>query len=188
YVGTKGVNLNGVSTILNYSPALDALVKRNVPGWASIAQWTKGYNSKFNALEAKATKRLSAGLEFIAAFTWGHALAESSNEDVNENNDVDTNQFGNFYHRAWSNADFDVRKRFTLSGIYQLPIGRGRSLGNNWSAVTDSLLGGWSLNYIFTLQDGRPWSVRTASNTIPDRICDGNLPSSQRTSDRWYNP
>lgn len=187
YVGSRGVNLNGIQTLANYSQDLFDKVRANVPALGAIALWTKGYNSKYHALEMKANKRLGAGLEFLAAFTWGHALAESSNEDSNENNEVDTNEFGNFYRRQWSNADFDVRKRFTLSGIYQLPIGRGQAFGRNWNAVVDSLLGGWRLNYIVTLQDGRPWSVRTASNTIPDRTCDGNLPASQRTSDRWFD-
>jgi hypothetical protein len=188
YVGSKGTNLNGVSSFPAYRPALDALAKKNVPGWGTLGLWTKGYNSKFNALEVKATKRLSRGLEFLAAFTWGHALAESSNEDINENTDVDLAESGILTPtRKWSNGDFDVRKRFTFSGSYQLPIGRGRSLGREWNALTDSLLGGWRMNYILRLQDGRPWGVRTASNTIPDRICDGNLPTSERTADRWFD-
>lgn len=188
YVGTRGVNLNGVSSFGAYYPKVEAMRKKNVPSWSGLGLWTKGYNTKYHALEAKATKRLGHGLEFIAAFTWGHALAESSNEDINENLDVDTNLNGIYAARKWSNGDFDVRKRFTLAGSYQLPIGRGRWLGRDWNAVADSLLGGWRMNYILKLQDGRPWGVRTASNTIPDRICDGNLPADERTADRWYNP
>jgi hypothetical protein len=187
YVGSRGVNLNGIATFTALYPALYAKVKQDVPALGAIGLWTKGFNSKFHALELKANKRLSGGLEFLAAFTWGHTLAESSNEDSNENNYVDPTQFGQLFRRAWSNADFDVSKRFTLSGSYQLPIGRGKSLGRNWSAVADSILGGWRLSYIVTLQDGFPFSVRTASNTIPDRICDGNLPASQRTTARWFD-
>lgn len=187
YVGSRGVNLNGINTLATYSPELFAKVKQNIPALGSIALWEKGYNSKYNALEVKASRRFSAGLEFLAAFTWGHALAESSNEDVNENTEIDLNEFGNFFQRRWSNADFDVRKRFTLSGIYELPFGRKRAIGKNWGALADSIFGGWRLNYILTLQDGRPWSVRTASNTIPDRVCDGNLPASRRTADQWYD-
>jgi hypothetical protein len=188
YVGSRGVNLNGIATLANYSQELFDKLKKNIPALGAVALWTKGFNSSYHAMELKANRRLSKGLEFLAAFTWGHALAESSNEDTNENTDVDTNEFGNIVQRKWSNADFDVRKRFTFSGTYHLPIGRGRSIGRNWSGIADSVLGGWRLTTIVTLQDGRPWSVRTASNGIPDRICDGNLSASQRTTDRWYDP
>jgi hypothetical protein len=188
YVGTRGVNLNGVTTLSSYAPSVDALVKKNVPGWPSIGLRTKGFNSKYNSFQAKATKRLSSGLSFIGAFTWAHALAEASNDDVNENSIVDFDLLGIFTKRTWSNADFDIRKRLTVSGIYELPVGRGQRFGQNWNFLSNSILGGWSLNYILTLQDGRPYSVRTAALNIPDRICNGNLPSGERTPERWYNP
>jgi hypothetical protein len=187
YVGSRGVNLNGVTSLSAFNPALDALVKKNVPGWPTIGLRTKGFNSKYNSLQAKAVKRLTAGLEFLASFTWAHAMAEASNDDVNENNDVDIDEIGVLSRRTWSNADFDVRKRFTFSGTYQLPIGRGLYFGKNWSSLTNALLGGWRLNYILTLQDGRPYSVRNPSGNVPDRICDGNLPSDQRTITRWFD-
>lgn len=188
YVGSRGVNLNGVEALRNYSPALDTLVKKNVPGWPGIGLRTKGFNSKYHALELKAVRRLSSGFDFLASFTWSHAIAEASNDDVNENNFADINQWGDLFLRNWSNADFDVRKRFTVSSNYDLPFGNGRSFGTNWNSFTNAVLGGWRLALIIALQDGRPWSVRTASNNIPDRVCDGNLPSKERTVSRWFNP
>jgi hypothetical protein len=74
-----------------------------------------------------------------------------------------------------------------LSGTYELPFRRGRTFGTNWHPVTNSLLGGWRLNMILTLQDGFPFSVRDTGVRVPDRICDGNLPSSQRTPERWFD-
>jgi hypothetical protein len=115
-------------------------------------------------------------------------MAESSNDDAIENilSDADA-VTGNFTRRRYSNADFDVRKRFVLSGTYDLPIGKGKSFGRGWGTLADSLIGGWSLNYIFQLQDGYPYTVYNSSLRFPDRICDGNLPKSQRTPERWLD-
>ncbi|PYY04988.1 MAG: hypothetical protein DMG69_28205 [Acidobacteria bacterium] len=38
-----------------------------------------------------------------------------------------------------------------------------------------------------TFQSGFPFSVRDATGGVPDRICDGNLPSSRRTVAVWYD-
>lgn len=186
YVGSKGTNLNGASSVFQYSPELSAKVEQKLPGW-SLGLRTKGFNSKYHAMQLKATKRLSDGLHFLASFTWGHALAESSNDETNENFLNDRTALDNIILRRYSNADFDVRKRFSLSGGYDLPFGRNKAIGSNWNGFLDSLLGGWQLNFILTLQDGYPFTVYNSSLRFPDRICDGNLPASQRTADRWYD-
>jgi len=38
-----------------------------------------------------------------------------------------------------------------------------------------------------TFQSGFPFSVRDASGADPDRLCNGNLPSSKRTVAVWYD-
>jgi hypothetical protein len=187
YVGSKGTNLNGYGSLSDFSEELSLKQQARVPGW-SIALYRKGFNSNYHSLQAKARKDLSSGLSFLAAYTWGHALAEASNESINENSVNDVTPEGRRQTtRRYSNADFDVRHRFTLSGIYQLPIGRGRSLGSGWSSLVNGIVGNWDLNYILTMQSGFPYSVRTSSLQVPDRICDGNLPSDQRTPDRWFD-
>lgn len=187
YVGSKGTNLNGSTSLEYYSQDLRGKIQSFIPGFSPGIR-IKGFNSKYNSFQSKLTKRFSQGLSFLASFTWGHAMAESSNDDTNEN--ILTNAdpaIGNFTRRRYSNADFDVRRRFSLSGVYELPFGKGKTFGSGWSTLTDFLIGGWSLNYIFTLQDGYPFTVFTTSLRFPDRICDGKLPRSERSPDRWID-
>lgn len=187
YVGTKGTNLNGSTSTDSYGGNLQAKIRTHIPGFSPGIR-IKGFNSKYNSFQAKLSKRLSNGLSLLASFTWSHAMAESSNDEVVENILVDAEEaIGNFTERRYANADFDVRKRFVLSGIYELPLGRGRAFGTSWSGVANAVLGGWSLNYIMQLQDGYPFSVYTSNNRFPDRICDGKLPKSERSSDRWID-
>ncbi len=48
--------------------------------------------------------------------------------------------------------------------IYDLPFGRGRKFGGNWSRLFDLLIGQWQLNGITTFQSGTPISI-SANNT-----------------------
>lgn len=186
YVGSKGTNLNGTGGMYDISNTLNSEVLRKVPGW-SVTMLLKGYNSNYHSLQAKLRKDLSQGLTFLGAYTWGHAMAEASNDSYNENSIRDTDLLGQKTVRRWSNTDYDVRHRFTVSGNYQLPIGRDKMWGSGFNSVANAFLGGWDVSFIYAFQSGFPYNVRTASLAVPDRICDGNLPSSQRTTERWFD-
>ena len=91
-------------------------------------------------------------------------------------------------------ADFNFPQRFTLSEVYEVPVGHGRKYLSNGNRYMDMLAGGWAVTSIVTAQDGPPGSLSmatTTSNTgtfqYPNRICNGNLPSGQRTLQHWFN-
>jgi hypothetical protein len=52
-------------------------------------------------------------------------------------------------------ANFDIRHVVHLSGGYELPFGKGKSYLNH-GGFTNQVLGGWSANWILTLQGGQP--------------------------------
>jgi hypothetical protein len=192
YVGSKGTNLNGNSTLRSYDRELDARVRANNPTWTQVINLRlKGFNSSYHSMQTKLTKRFSKGLSFIGAYTWSHALAESSSDYVaggGDNLEEFDPETGAYKHeRINSNADFDIRHRLTFSGTYDLPFGNGRQFGSNWNSVVDAIFGSWRMNMIATLQSGQPFTVRGANNRTPNRICDGNLPSNQRTVKMWFD-
>ena len=55
------------------------------------------------------------------------------------------------------------RNRMLLTGIYQLPIGRGRTFMNG-GGVIDAFLGGWDLTTVTLLETG-PWLTPTISGS-----------------------
>ena len=187
WVGARGVNLNGPSTVFNYDPTLVGKISKANPQFGDFGVRVKGFNSYYNALQASLRKEMSNGLYFLASYTWGHAQADSSNDDTNENLFTDRNIAGNIIRRRKSNADFDVRQRFSFSGIWTLPMGRGKTYGSNWNGVADGFLGGWQFNTIIAFQGGYPFTVYNSSLYFPDRVCDGNLHGAQRTPDHWFD-
>jgi hypothetical protein len=60
----------------------------------------------------------------------------------------------------------DVPNILHASGIWQLPIGKGRAVGKNVSGLADTLVGGWSTQWIVTSQDGFPFTVGCPIGTM----------------------
>jgi hypothetical protein len=91
-----------------------------------------------------------------------------------------------------------VRHRYVLSWSYELPFGPGRKFLSDMQGVGRLLLDGWQINGIETLMTGSYFSPSMVSsqNSLgagvggqrPDRVANGNLPSSQRTLLRWFDP
>jgi hypothetical protein len=77
--------------------------------------------------------------------------------------------------------------------LYELPFGKGKPFLAN-SRFGNAVAGGWLLTAIFSAQSGL-WftpvesvdSSNTGTTEHPNRIGSGNLPSSQRTIDHWFN-
>ncbi|MSV29924.1 MAG: hypothetical protein EXQ52_14440 [Bryobacterales bacterium] len=81
----------------------------------------------------------------------------------------------------------DRPHRFVASGIWEIPVGRGRSLESNLPKAVEFLVGGWQLNGVLQKQSGPPlgfgdaWTLFTGDST---KIA---LPKDQRNPDRWFN-
>jgi len=190
YVGSHGTNLSGLLSDGIATVAPDVCDKSKVInpptgfcGWL----WEKGFNSTYNSLQASAHREFSNGASFLAAYTWSHSMAQASQDDDYTDVIMNQNIEGRSFDRRWANSDFDVRHRFSLASHYPLPFGRGQQFGSNWHPVIDGILGGWQLDGIVQLQSGFPFTVRSANGTLPDRVCNGNLPSGQRTRDKWFD-
>jgi hypothetical protein len=75
-----------------------------------------------------------------------------------------------------------------------LPFGRGKRFANQ-GGVSNAILGNWQVSGVTFFQSGFPFSVVTGRDIAgtgtlverPDRICDGNLPTGQRSVDRWFD-
>jgi len=45
----------------------------------------------------------------------------------------------------------------TISGVYQLPVGRGRTFLPRANRIVDGAIGGWELSSLFIRESGQPW-------------------------------
>jgi carboxypeptidase family protein/TonB-dependent receptor-like protein len=96
-------------------------------------------NSNYNALWVTANKRLGKGLQFNASYTFSKSIDYNSQSSQGVTVQDSYNLRGD---RGLS--DFDVRHRFVISGLYELPF-----KGNQFKE-------GWQLSFIEQSQGGNP--------------------------------
>jgi hypothetical protein len=133
-----------------------------------------GY-SWYHALQTRLEKRFSAGYTFQVSYTWSKTM-----EAVEFLNNVDPRPYESI-------SPLDRTHRLVASGIWEVPVGRGRQFGGALPGVVDFFVGGWQLNGIVQKQSGAPLGfgdVFTLFTGAPDNIV---LPRSQRSVDRWFN-
>jgi hypothetical protein len=143
-------------------------------------------SSIYHALLLSFEKRLSSGFALLGSYTFGKLISDSaivpSNFGAVEVGSDNGYQNGKFDRRAERSVDpTDVANRLVLSGIYELPFGKGKRWSPS-SGFANALIGGWQLNLIGTLQGGLPLVVRGANNFLANR------PSSTGVSAKLDNP
>jgi len=111
--------------------------------------FSSGSSSTYHALQVTAKKRLTAGMQFEASYTWSKSIdnGESGFEDSNR---IRLNR---------SITDLDVPHRFILNFVYELPFGRNRHFGKAMPRLLDTFAGGWMLDGIINYQSGGAFGV-----------------------------
>ena len=110
--------------------------------------------SSYNGVSANLRKRFSSDFEFLASYTWSHAIDDST--DVVSNSDAPQNNFNPRADRATSS--FDQRHRLVLSGVYNTGHMKG-------SGFLPGVFSGFTIAPIIELSSGRPFNILTGTDT-----------------------
>ncbi len=123
-------------------------------------------SSNYNSLQAKLQRRYANGLNFLASYTYSHALDDAPTPlgSTGDGGYRGTNIVPE--NLDYASSPFDVRQRFTFNGNYELPIGHGRKYANS-NGFADYLIGGWSTSLTFAAQTGEPFTVYSSNISNP---------------------
>lgn len=119
-----------------------------------IPLFYQGAESSYDSLQLTVSRRFNHGFGFEASY-----VASESRD------------WGQSYQNAYDLASADslsgvhVPYRAIVSGLYQLPIGRGRAIGGQMSPALDAIVGGWQINGIWTLQAGSTLGIGVSNNS-----------------------
>jgi len=145
-------------------------------------------NGHFESLSARLNKRYAYGLSFLASFSYGKSI----DDFASNGGDAASNQYN--FHTGYGLSPFDVRYRFVISPVWELPFGKGKNF------VTDGLaakiVGGWQLSALFQAQTGTPLTPTLSgnySNTAdavarPNVVAGCNPNNAPHTPSEWFNP
>jgi hypothetical protein len=133
--------------------------------WAQLFSTFNAGKANYRAFELDATHRMQHGLYFDANYTLAESKADNQGDapngfagEVNYGGPI-ADRFN--IKQDLGNQEGTRRNRVLLTGVYQLPVGRGRSFMNG-GGVKDLILGGWDLTTITLLETG-PWLTPSIS-------------------------
>ena len=117
--------------------------------------------------------RMTRNLSLQASFTWAKSMQATEKVNV-------TDAFP-----AHTISTLDRPLHVVVSGLYELPLGKGKRLLPNAHGIVNHTLGGWSLQAIFQGQSGPP--IGFANIIFNGTLADLVLPVGDRTVERWFN-
>lgn len=144
---------------------------RPYPQFTGISSSSASGFSWYHSLQIRVERRMARGFTIQGAYTWSKFM-----EAVEKLNPTDLSPT----HVV---SPQDRPQRVILSGIYELPFGRGK----NWlrHGIGAAALGGWSAQAVYLGQAGAP--INWGDIIFNGDIHQITLPKDQRTVERWFN-
>jgi hypothetical protein len=199
YVGNHGVDISSAQNInlpLTYGGGNNSLPENIAFGHTgSTFQYFQGRSSNYQSLQLSLNKRLSNGLAFTSALTWGKAMGYIANTGNAGSPDDGGVIFWINSRRNYAPLDFDRTVNFAQTFTYQLPFGRGHSMFS--SRLGDAVLGGWQLSGILQFVTGLPFTVQTNGSNLntPGTAQTGQLTGTYKVThqvgggnNHWFDP
>ena len=111
---------------------------RPYPHFGSISTTTNQGYSWYHSMQMQFERRFSKGFTIQGSYTFSKFM-----EAVSYLNAADPMPLESI-------SDFDVPHRFVASGIWEIPVGRGRAFGSEMPKALSAVLGGWQFSAIYT--------------------------------------
>lgn len=150
-------------------------------GWSqNFRYYGSDAGTNYHGMQLKAEKRFSKGFSMLSHYTWSRSF----------------NYTGTYYNQdatqAYGPNDQTRSHVFLFSGIYEVPIGKGKQFLNSAPKVVDAIIGGWQANAIWQRQSGLPFTPsyrdcnadRDTGWCRPDLVGDWHLDNPTRET--WF--
>jgi len=167
YLGSQGHRLIRMFAFNEAIPGETGSVVDRTPfqEFGRIQEIGNAGDSNYHSFSVKATRRMAAGLTYLAGYTFSRSIDDGSGiRTLGSDPLFPQNSYCISCERGLS--IFDTRHRFVTSVLYDLPFGKGRQFLNH--GIPSTLLGGWEISSIFTISTGFPLTITTGidrSNT-----------------------
>ena len=157
--------LNGNPAFLNST--CDRVLNQIKPylGYFAIDTMRSIFNSNYNSLQAKITKRFYGKTYIDANYTWSHDLtnAQADYSGVIQNIYNINGDYGR--------AAVDRTQVLNVDGVFEEPFFR------NQKGLEGHMLGGWELSAIYSANSGLPLTVSASGGSAINYNLPGGVPS-----------
>lgn len=150
-------------------------------GWSqNFRYYGSDASTNYHGGQFKIEKRFSKGLSLMSHYTW----SRSFNFDGTYYNIDATQAYG---------PNPQTRSHvFLFTGIYEIPVGKGKRFLGSAPKAVDAVLGGWQINTVWQAQSGLPFTPtyrdcnadRDTGWCRPDLVGDWHVDNQSR--DQWF--
>lgn len=184
YVGAQGRDLSR-EAVLSLAAAPSTTAPWS-PNFSTLTIFSNGSYSDYHAMQVQFRRRLSAGLQATANYTWSHA---TDNGSIDGENQVPNRLINPAVDHGASN--YDVRHNFTMALTYNIPS----PISSGWA---NNIVKDWSVNTLFFARSALPFTLisdesQTPLGTrysrrpnvvpgVPQWIYDSSLPGGKRVN------
>ena len=142
FAGSGGYYSNPTIQALNLTrpfPAFTAVTEDHLP---LIHSW-------YNSLQVTASHNVSRSLSLHFAYTWSKSMTAGNIIDP--------------IYRVYGRniGTNDIPNAITFSGVFYVPVGRGKTFLSNTSRLVDAMVGGWQISPLYIYTQWYPFSPGT---------------------------
>jgi hypothetical protein len=193
YMGSWTVGADNATVRNVPEPGPGAIqARRPIPQLGAIRSIRFDGRSIYHAVTFSAVRRPSDHYSYTVSYTLSTSKDDASNPGPTESEANVPQNVRNIFSDSgeWARSSFDHRHVFSASATYEVPV--LMPLGSVVSAV----LSGWRISPVFLAQSGAPFTVNLGVDQAnigagpaqrPNQLRNPNLPSGQRTAERWFD-
>jgi hypothetical protein len=169
-------------------------------------------SARYDSLQVKAeTKSVRHGLYALIGYTWSRNFDSGMPDGLGTNVGAIYWPLPGTSKLDWGLSQLNLNNSFTASVLYDLPFGKGKAFGSNWSAPVNAIFGNWGADSIVRATSGFPLFVVDSNNQSgsflyynflsvnrPDEVGNPNVggpeggrtdcPAQVHTIQAWFNP
>lgn len=168
----------------------------------------------YDSLQIKAeTKSARHGIYALLGYTWSRTFDSGMPDGLGTNPGALYYPLPGTQRLDFGLSELNLNDSFTASVLYDLPFGKGKRFGSNWSGAANAVLGNWQLDLIERATSGFPLYVVDSADESgtyfsyngftlqrPNEVGDPNkagpvagnpgctAPSQIHTKENWFNP
>jgi hypothetical protein len=140
---------SAASAFSNAAPTISyGQLTRPLPAFADIYEIENDGRSWYNSLQMTVKHKWNNSLTLLGGWTWQKTMDAG----------------------AWADQRYGLRQRIidpldmthkvSISGVYNLPVGRGHTFFGNSNRAIDGVIGGWEIGSTYTFLTGMPITIQ----------------------------
>jgi hypothetical protein len=167
--------------------------------FSTISNQFDSGKAHYNSLQIKAeTKSARAGIYALVGYTYARAYDNGLTDGLGTPLGATYFPLPGWQQLDWALSQINLNNNFIASVIYQLPFGKGRRFGSNWSAPVNTIVGNWEITTIVKITSGFPVLIVNSNNASgvnfqnngnslnrPNQTCSPT--SGNQSLGQWFN-